>query len=32
LDDADADLNELNCNQKLEHYNSGWHVVDVVRN
>lgn len=32
LDGADADLNELNCNQKLEHYNSGWHVVDVVRN
>jgi len=32
LDSADADLNELNCNQKLEHYNSGWHVVDVVRN
>jgi len=32
LDNADADLNELNCNQKLEHYNSGWHVVDVVRN
>ena len=32
LDGADADLNELNCNQTLEHYNSGWHVVDVVRN
>ncbi|HEY0841648.1 ATP phosphoribosyltransferase regulatory subunit [Methylotenera sp.] len=32
LDEADADLNELNCNQKLEHYNSGWHVVDVVKN
>jgi len=32
LDSADADLNELNCNQVLEHYNSGWHVVDVVRN
>jgi len=32
LDGADADLNELNCNQRLEHYNSGWHVVDVVRN
>ncbi len=32
LDGADADLNELNCNQMLEHYNSGWHVVDVVRN
>jgi len=32
LDSVDADLNELNCNQVLEHYNSGWHVVDVVRN
>lgn len=32
LDGTDADLNELNCNQKLEHYNSSWHVVDVVKN
>ncbi|WP_036303514.1 ATP phosphoribosyltransferase regulatory subunit [Methylotenera sp. L2L1] len=29
---SDADLTELNCNKKLEHYNSGWHVVDVVKN
>lgn len=28
---SDADLAELNCNRKLEHYNSGWHVVDVVK-
>jgi ATP phosphoribosyltransferase regulatory subunit len=28
---ADVDLAELNCNRKLEHYNSGWHVVDVVK-
>jgi ATP phosphoribosyltransferase regulatory subunit len=29
---SDVDLTELNCNRKLEHYNSGWHVVDVVNN
>jgi ATP phosphoribosyltransferase regulatory subunit len=29
---SDVDLAELNCNRKLEHYNSGWHVVDVVNN
>ncbi|HBA08761.1 ATP phosphoribosyltransferase regulatory subunit [Methylotenera mobilis] len=28
---SDVDLAELNCNRKLEHYNSGWHVVDVVK-
>jgi ATP phosphoribosyltransferase regulatory subunit len=28
---SEADLTELNCNRKLEHYNSGWHVVDVVK-
>lgn len=28
---SDLDLAELNCNRKLEHYNSGWHVVDVVK-
>ncbi|MDP2152623.1 MAG: ATP phosphoribosyltransferase regulatory subunit [Methylotenera sp.] len=29
---SEADLTELSCNRKLEHYNSGWHVVDVVKN
>ena len=24
-----SDTHELNCHQKLEHYNSGWHVVDL---
>lgn len=24
-----SDTGELNCNKKLEHYNSGWHVVDL---
>lgn len=28
---SNVDLAELNCNRKLEHYNSGWHVVDVVK-
>ncbi|MFZ3087605.1 MAG: ATP phosphoribosyltransferase regulatory subunit, partial [Methylotenera sp.] len=26
-----SDMAELNCNKKLEHYNSGWHVVDIVK-
>jgi ATP phosphoribosyltransferase regulatory subunit len=29
---SDVDLAELNCNRKLEHYNSRWHFVDVVNN
>jgi len=28
---AKSDMVELNCNKKLEHYNSGWHVVDIVK-
>ena len=28
---AKSDMAELNCNKKLEHYNSGWHVVDIVK-
>ncbi len=24
-----SDMSELNCTKKLEHYNSGWHVVDI---
>lgn len=31
LDSHEANLIELNCNKKLEHYNSGWHIVDVVK-
>ncbi len=27
----ESDLAELNCNKKLEHYNSGWHVVDIEK-
>ncbi len=26
-----SDMTELNCNKKLEHYNSGWHVVDIAK-
>jgi len=26
-----SDMAESNCNKKLEHYNSGWHVVDIVK-
>lgn len=29
LPDMQSDMAELNCNRKLEHYNSGWHVVDI---
>lgn len=29
LSGVQSDLSELNCNKKLEHYNSGWHVVDI---
>ncbi len=31
LQGAKSDLAELNCNKKLEHYNSGWHVVDIAK-
>lgn len=24
-------FSELNCNRKLEHYNSGWHIVDITK-
>ncbi|MDP3678529.1 MAG: ATP phosphoribosyltransferase regulatory subunit, partial [Methylotenera sp.] len=27
---VESDMAELNCNKKLEHYNSGWHVVDIA--
>ncbi len=26
-----SDFSEMNCNKKLEHYNSGWHVVDIAK-
>lgn len=29
LPDTQSNLSELNCSRKLEHYNSGWHVVDI---
>lgn len=28
---VESDFSELNCNKKLEHYNSGWHVVDIAK-
>ena len=31
LPGIESNLAELNCNKKLEHYNSGWHVVDAVK-
>lgn len=31
LPDTESDFAELNCNKKLEHYNSGWHVVDIAK-
>lgn len=27
---AESDMIELNCNKKLEHFNSGWHVVEIA--
>lgn len=29
LSDADHPLKELNCDRKLAHYNSGWHVLAI---
>lgn len=29
---AQSDMAELNCDRKLAHYNSGWHVVDIAAN
>jgi len=29
LPGVQSDMSELNCTKKLEHYNSGWHVVDI---
>lgn len=29
LPGSQFDMAELNCTKKLEHYNSGWHVVDI---
>jgi len=31
LPGVESDFAELNCNKKLEHYNSGWHVVDIAK-
>lgn len=31
LPGIESNLAELNCNKKLEHYNSGWHVVDAAK-
>jgi len=31
LPGVESDFTELNCNKKLEHYNSGWHVVDIAK-
>lgn len=31
LPGMESNLAELNCNKKLEHYNSGWHVVDITK-
>ena len=31
LPDAQSDMAELNCNRNLEHYNSGWHIVDIKK-
>lgn len=31
LPGIESNLAELNCNKKLEHYNSGWHVVDTAK-
>ncbi len=30
LSDASNDVKELNCDRKLAHYNSGWHVVPIA--
>lgn len=29
LTGVQSDMAELNCDRKLSHYNSGWHVVDI---
>jgi ATP phosphoribosyltransferase regulatory subunit len=29
LADIESNFEELNCNRKLTHYNSGWHVVSI---
>jgi len=31
LPGIESDFSELNCSKKLEHYNSGWHVVDIAK-
>ncbi|MDP1658043.1 MAG: ATP phosphoribosyltransferase regulatory subunit [Methylotenera sp.] len=28
---VESSMTELNCNKKLEHYKSGWHVVDIEK-
>jgi ATP phosphoribosyltransferase regulatory subunit len=30
-DGNSPDYQELNCNKKIAHYNSGWHVVDIEK-
>lgn len=30
-DENSPDYQELNCNKKIAHYNSGWHVVDIEK-
>ncbi len=32
LTDVQSDMAELNCDRKLSHYNSGWHVVNIEKN
>jgi len=31
LTDVQSDMAELNCDRKLLHYNSGWHVVNIEK-
>lgn len=31
LNGVQPDMAELNCDKKLSHYNSGWHVVDIEK-
>ncbi|MDO9392883.1 MAG: ATP phosphoribosyltransferase regulatory subunit, partial [Methylotenera sp.] len=28
---VESSMTELNCNKKLEHYKSGWHVVEIEK-
>ncbi len=31
LPGIESDFSELNCDKKLAHYNSGWHIVDIEK-